>query len=118
MKAPPKFAIIRTAREKLTNDQSENDCRSFKFPINLDLTPYAYDHWQRFRYQLGAVVAHVFCRSLVSSVLWCRNFGKFVFYVGFDINFVHADLEGGFAMEKDPYRALVSTFPSPHGGTQ
>jgi ubiquitin C-terminal hydrolase len=59
MQARPKFLLIEIAREELVNDQSENDCHPFKFPINLDMAPYEYLHAQGFRYQLAAVVAHL-----------------------------------------------------------
>jgi uncharacterized UBP type Zn finger protein len=59
MQALPKFLLIKIAREKLANDRSEKDSHSFRFPIKLDMTPYAYLHSQSFRYQLGSVVAHL-----------------------------------------------------------
>jgi hypothetical protein len=55
----PKFLLIQIARERWIDGKLQKDCRYFQFPVDLDMTAYAYQASGRFRYHLEAVVAHL-----------------------------------------------------------
>jgi hypothetical protein len=78
MQVLPRFLFINIAREKLANDRSEKDSHSFRFPINLDMMPYAYADSPTFPSQLGAVVAHLDSpgNGTCHSLPLCRLFGQ------------------------------------------